>query len=196
MNVERQEKLAALYESYKAFDDGQEDRLNRWRNIEPESAQFLAITLRAMRAQSVLEIGTSNGFSTLWLADALQSTGGQMESVELEATRTALAAQSLQDFGLDAVVKLHTADAGIFLSQCQGSYDFILLDAERKYYPQYWQDLKNIMQRRPHTLLVVDNVLSHADQVVDFISLIKQDGEQFMLTTLPIGAGLLLVTQA
>lgn len=196
MNIERQQKLAALYETYKAFDDSQEDRLNRWRNIEPESAQFLAMTLRAMQAKSVLEIGTSNGFSTLWLADALQSTGGKMDSVELEAERSALAAQSLQDFGLAGEVTLHTADAGVFLAQCDGEYDFILLDAERKYYPQYWQDLKKIMARRPHALLVVDNVLSHADQVVDFVALIDQEGEAFMQTTLPIGAGLLLVTQA
>ena len=67
-----------------------------------------------------------------------------------------------------------------------------MLDAERDAYVDYWPDLKRLMCVS-RGVLVVDNVLSHADQVTDFIALVQQD-EQFNLSTLAIGAGLLVVT--
>jgi predicted O-methyltransferase YrrM len=54
------------------------DRLDRLRNLEPPTARLLSVLVRATRAQAVLELGTSNGYSTVWLADAVRATGGQL----------------------------------------------------------------------------------------------------------------------
>ena len=194
MDNEQRRRLTAIYEENRNHDKRQVDRLLRWRNLEPESAELLAVILRSMRARRILEIGTSNGYSTLWLADAMQATGGHVTSLEIEAERTALAERSLREFGLRDCVTLLTCDAAEYLTTTPESFDFILLDAERKYYRGYWPDLKALLLRRPHCLLVVDNVLSHADEVADFIAAIREDEAGFAMTTAAVGAGLLFVT--
>ncbi len=98
----------------------------------------------------------------------------------------------MADFNLSNGVEFWVGDAAEYLKQSQAIFDFILLDAERDAYVDYWPDLKRLMCVS-RGVLVVDNVLSHADQVTDFIARIQQD-EQFNLSTLAIGAGLLVVT--
>ena len=96
MNRSLQQQLQQWYQQWQQEDAQHSDRLQRWRNIEPESAALLALWVRSKCAQQVLEIGTSNGYSTIWLADAVRTMGGHVTCVELEATRTTLAKQHLQ----------------------------------------------------------------------------------------------------
>src|SRR3954454_18180178 len=73
---ERRAFAHALYAAGRAHDDAQPAPTARWRNVEPETAELLGVLIRAKRARRVLEIGTSNGYSTIWLADAAEATGG------------------------------------------------------------------------------------------------------------------------
>jgi predicted O-methyltransferase YrrM len=154
----------------------------------------LAVLVRATGAQRLLEIGTSNGYSTLWLADAIRSVGGHLVSVDVDAARSALAAQNLDRAGLRELVELRVEDAAVSLRNTPDEgWDMIFLDAERPAYSSYWPDLVRVL--RPGGLLAVDNVLSHADQVHDFRSLIRSD-ERVSEATVPTGAGLLLVVRS
>ena len=72
--------LRELHEAGRRFDAAQPDRLDRLRNLEPESGALLNLLIRALGVRDALEIGTSNGVSTVWLAEALQSTGGRLLS--------------------------------------------------------------------------------------------------------------------
>lgn len=83
-------------------------------------------------------------------------------------------------------------DALTFLELSRKPYDFILLDAERSEYLKYWHALSNMLNRKG-SVLVVDNVISHAQDVSEFIELIDQD-HRFMHQTVALGAGLLFVT--
>jgi predicted O-methyltransferase YrrM len=78
--------LDELYAAGREHDAQQADRLARLRNLEPETGELLALLVRATGAQRVLELGTSNGYSTLWLAAAVRDTGGTVTSVELVET--------------------------------------------------------------------------------------------------------------
>lgn len=170
------------------------DRLDRLRNLEPESARLLALLVRVSRAAEVLELGTSNGFSTLWLADALNQVAGRLTSVEIDPERSAVAAQNLREVGLDHLVELRVADAGDVLAKSpDDAWDLIFLDAERPAYVGYWPQLRRVL--RPGGLLVVDNVVSHADQVADFRALVEADPGVFEALA-PSGAGLLLMYAA
>lgn len=189
-----QERLLLLYQDLRSFDSRQTDRLDRWRNLEPESAEFISILVRSKQAKRVLEIGTSNGYSTLWLADALETTDGFLTSLEIEEKRTLLAQQYLREFKLDHRANLVTIDAGVFLESLTSVYDVIFLDAERSYYASYWPSLQKLLLSQVGSLLVVDNVISHQNEVTDFISVIKTDA-RMMKIILPVGAGLLLVTK-
>ncbi|WP_262401243.1 O-methyltransferase [Aggregatibacter actinomycetemcomitans] len=135
----------------------------------------------------MLEIGTSGGYSTLWLADAAEQTCGHLITLEIEKERWQTALKHLTATGLSDVTSTLCADVGAFLQNNQDSYDFILLDAERPAYPAYWMYLKMCLQA-PGSVLVVDNVLSHTEQVQDFIALVNADND-FEQTVLPIGAG-------
>ncbi|WP_262404379.1 O-methyltransferase [Aggregatibacter actinomycetemcomitans] len=105
----------------------------------------------------MLEIGTSGGYSTLWLADAAEQTCGHLITLEIEKERWQTALKHLTATGLSDVTSTLCADVGAFLQNNQDSYDFILLDAERPAYPAYWMYLKMCLQA-PGSVLVVDNV--------------------------------------
>ena len=147
--------------------------------------------MRAIRARRLLEIGTSNGYSTLWLADAVRSVGGHIVSVDVDAGRSALAARNLERAGLHELVELRVEDAALSLRESpDASWDMIFLDAERPAYAGYWPELVRVL--RPAGLLAVDNVLSHAEEVEHFRSLIASEA-RVSEAVVPTGAGLLLV---
>ena len=186
------QRLNELYQSFIKFDATQCDRIKRYRNIEPESALFLAMQIRIQQSKRILEIGTSTGYSTLWLADAAQVTGGQVTTVEIDEKRTQQAKEYAKELQVDDVIDFLVGDAQQFLENSQQKYDFILLDAERDAYLNYWKYLQNMIENQSG-VLIVDNVISHSAEVKSFITEVKQD-QRFITTTLPIGAGLFIVT--
>jgi predicted O-methyltransferase YrrM len=194
MDSTRQAFLDELYAHGRAYDSQREDRLQRLRNVEPETAELLGVLVRAMRATRVLEIGTSNGYSTIWLGDAAEAVGGKVLSLEIEAERTAQAADNLAEAGVADFVELRTQDAAEALrSFADGAFDLIFLDAERTLYANYWQDL--IRALRPNGLLVVDNTLSHAKELVEFSELVYASPE-VTSTLVTVGAGVMLIVKS
>jgi predicted O-methyltransferase YrrM len=169
------------------------DRTRRRRNLEPDSARLLHLLVLATSAGRVLELGTSNGYSTIWLAAAVTANDGTMVSVDLDQGRLADARDNVARAGLDDAVDLRLEDAGAALSASEpASWDMVFLDAERADYPAYWSDLVRVLP--PGGLLVVDNVISHADEVADFRTLVSAD-RRVTEALVPTGAGLLLVTR-
>lgn len=185
------QRIADLYDEFKQHDARQSDRLRRYRNIEAESAKLLGMLVRTQQSKQILEIGTSTGYSTLWLAEAAKSVGGKVQTLEINAFRSAQAKKYAEEFGLESFIDFWVGDASDYLGKATESYDLILLDAERGCYVSYWNDLKRLLQFSGNTL-IVDNVISHAAEVKDFLDLIKAD-ENYMSTILPVGAGLCLV---
>ena len=193
MNARRRALADQLYAESRAHDEAQADRLARWRNVEPETAELLGVLVRALGARRILEIGTSNGYSTLWLGDAAEAVGGRVLSLEVLPERTALAAGHVEAAGLEAVVQLRTQDAGEALASFDdASWDFVFLDAERPAYVDYWPDLARVLAAPG--LLAVDNVISHASEVAEFRALVEADA-RVTSSLMPIGAGVLLVTR-
>ena len=191
MNSVRRSVAAEVLAAAREHDAKQTDRLARFRNVEPETAELLGVLVRATRAARVLELGTSNGYSTIWLADAVEGIGGRVVGVDLDADRIALARENLERAGLAA--DLRVADAAEVLSQSPGeSWDLVFLDAERDAYVDYWPELLRTL--RPSGLLIVDNVLSHAGEVASFLALV---GMEPTVTTaqVPIGAGVQLIAK-
>jgi predicted O-methyltransferase YrrM len=190
----RRELAAQLYAESHAFDAGQADRRARWRNVEPETAELLGVLVRALGARRVLEIGTSNGYSTIWLADAVEATGGHVVSLEIDPARAALAEEHLARADLADVAEVRVVDAGDALPGfAADSCDFIFLDAERPAYAGYWPDLVRALARPG--LLAVDNAISHAGEVAELRGLVDAD-ERVASSLVPMGAGVLLVAPA
>lgn len=188
MDESRRRIAAELYAISSEHDAAQTDRLERFRNVEPPTAELLGVLIRATGARRILELGTSNGYSTLWLADAAEATGGRVLSVDVEGVRTGLARQNLRRAGLEQRVEFRTEDAAATLAQSDdGTWEFVFLDAERPAYTSYARDLVRVLA--PGGMLAVDNVRSHAHELERFTTLIE--GERALTqTVVPVGAGL------
>ncbi len=182
-----------LYRQGVEHDATKPDRLDRLRNVEPDTAQLLSVLVRATGAKAVLELGTSNGYSTLWLADAVRATGGHFTTVDIDPDRSAQAVENVNRAGLRSCVELRVQDAAETLrDSADAQWDMIFLDAERPAYATYWADLQRVL--KPGGLLAVDNVLSHAEQIREFRALIR--GTAGVTEALaPTGAGALLVVR-
>ena len=193
MNESRRRLVDELYAVSHAHDEERSDRLERFRNVEPPTAELLGVLIRATGAGRVLELGTSNGYSTIWLADAAQATGGSVVSVDVDSERTGLARENLRRAGLEDRVELRTEDAAATLARsAEGEWEFVFLDAERPAYSGYLRDLVRTLT--PGGVLAVDNVESHAHELVEFTSLIEAEPE-LTQTVVPVGAGLRLAVR-
>jgi predicted O-methyltransferase YrrM len=191
------EQLTALLDELHRYgvnyDADKADRLERLRNLEPDTAALLAVLVRATGTRKLLELGTSNGYSTLWLADAARANGGHLVSVEIDPERSSQAAHNLDRAGLRPVVELRVQDAAEALKGSSDSeWDMIFLDAERPAYTDYWPDLVRAL--KPAGLLAVDNAISHADQVAGFRALVSAD-PRVTEALVPTGAGALLIVR-
>jgi predicted O-methyltransferase YrrM len=193
LNEHRAGLLEELHRHGVAHDATRPDRLDRLRNLEPDTAALLSVLVRAAGARAVLELGTSNGYSTVWLADAVSATGGWLTSIGIERDRSEQAAANLTRAGLNDHVELRVQDAAETLRRSiDAQWDVVFLDAERPAYAGYWPDLRRTL--RPGGLLAVDNVISHADQVSEFRALVAET-PGFTEALVPTGAGALLIVK-
>jgi predicted O-methyltransferase YrrM len=190
MKADRRAIAAEVFAAGRDYDAGQSNRLDRLRNLEPETAELLGVLVRAARARRVLEIGTSNGHSTLWLADAVQAIGGQVQTLDIDPRRTELAIANLERAGLSDVVECRTIGAAQALAEHpDDAWDLIFLDAERAEYSGYWPNLRRTLA--PGGTLAVDNAVSHGFELTEFIRLLETD-PQLIVALVPAGAGLLI----
>jgi predicted O-methyltransferase YrrM len=193
MRADRKLIADEILTSSRAHDAAQPDRLQRFRNVEPETAALLAFLVRCTGARRILEIGTSNGYSTIWLADAAEAAGGVVTSVEIDPERACTARENLLRAGLE--VDLRTEDASDTLTRSAGArWDFVFLDADRSAYAGYWPDLLRTLRPRAG-LLAIDNVLSHRDEVVELTAKIEAEPTAESVLV-PVGAGLRLVRKS
>lgn len=192
------ETLAALMaelERYGAANDAATgDRDRRMLNITRETGEFLAILVQAADAKRVLEVGTSNGYSTLWLARAARAIDGAVTTVESSGWKLGMATATFARSGLADSISLVNDDAGALLRRSpDAGFDLIFLDAERHEYPGWWPDIKRVL--RPGGLMVVDNAISHREEMLPFVTLVNADSE-FSTSLVPIGKGEFLAVKA
>jgi len=170
-----------------ANDAATRERPQRMLNITRETGEFLSVLVRATRAAHVLEIGTSNGYSTLWLAEAVRTNGGQVTTIEASEYKAGLARTNFARSGLDPAIVLVHDDAGRFLhGSAEDAYDVVFLDSDRQEYAGWWPELRRIL--KPSGLLVVDNASSHIEEMAPFVTLVAGDPD-FTTCLVPIGNG-------
>ncbi|HEX6780168.1 MAG TPA: class I SAM-dependent methyltransferase [Ktedonobacterales bacterium] len=108
--------LAELEEAGRLNDEREPERSKKMLNLEPETARLISILLRSSRRTRLLEIGTSNGYSTIWLAWAMCITGGHVTSIDREAEKQRLADGNLRRAGLREFVELRQGGCNKYCS--------------------------------------------------------------------------------
>ena len=179
--------LAELYATGQHNDSQQQERGKKMLNLEPATAQFLNIMVRSSRRTRLLEIGTSNGYSTIWLALAASLTGGHVTSIDRDAQKQAQADANLRHVGLRELVDLQCGDATEIVANLHGPFDCVFFDADRYSAPAQLSLL--IPKLTPDVLLLADNVLSHPDEIAGYLQAVEAL-PHFDHIFVPIGKGL------
>jgi predicted O-methyltransferase YrrM len=187
MDAQLRELLDELHAEGLTYDAERSDRLLRRRNLEPEAAELLTMAVRLAGARRIVEIGTSNGYSAIWLADAAGDTDGAVVSVDTESIDEAAA--NLAAAGVADRVELVQADGGRYLADlADGAVDLLFLDAERTEYAGWWPNPVRVL--RPGGVLAIDNVLAPSpEELTEFIGLVADD-DRLVGTTIDVGKGL------
>ena len=157
----------------------------RTRNVDRETGRWLALLVRATNARQLLEIGSSNGVSTIWLAAAARQNGGRVTGTEILPERAAEANRNLAAAGLDAVARVVAGDARTTVATLPGPFDLVFIDAEKD---DYVDHLEAVIDRvRPGGLILADNVISHDLSAYQAMLRARGDVET---VTIPIGRGI------
>ena len=188
-------KLAALLAELEAFGKTNDalttDLSHTMHNITRDTGEFLLLLARAVEARRILEIGTSNGYSTLWLAYAVQKFSGSVITVEHSPFKAEMARENFARVSLAPWIQLIEGDAGqILKQQADNSFGLIFLDANRQQYVNWWNDLRRVLALGG--LLVVDNAVSHANEMQDFVEVVQKTPDH-LTTLVPVGNGELMI---
>jgi len=187
-------QLEELEQFSESHDRNTTDRSRMMLNITRDTGEFLSVLVRATGARRVLELGTSNGYSTLWLASAARASGGLVTTVEVSDFKIGLASSNFAKSGLASSIALLHEDAGSVLARAAAdSFDFVFMDTDRSRYVSWWPELKRIL--RVGAVLVADNATTHPQELAAFIELINTDSA-FATCVVPVGNGEFIAVKA
>jgi len=142
-------------------------------SVPRKDGEFLHLLVKATCAKNVLELGTSHGFSAIWMGLALEETGGRLTTIEIDRERYDLARRHVSDAGVSQRVTLIKGDAHGEVAKLQGPFDFVFLDADKEGQVDYFNKLypKKLV---PGGILVVHNAIRQASSMKDYLEMIRK----------------------
>ena len=160
-------------------------------NIPRKTGVLINTFIKMMGIKSALEIGTSNGYSGLWIAKALKETGGKLTTIEFYEKRQSVAIANFEKCGVSDIIRPLQGSACDVLEALgpEEKFDFVFIDANKREYVKYFELVK------PHLtdkcLIIADNITSHAEKVQTFIDAIDAD-EEFQYEIVEVPGGILI----
>ncbi len=140
-----------------------ESHKGQWKdfNVPWVDGQILHDLIVKHKYTRALEIGTSTGHSTIWIAWALSKTGGKVITIEIDPNRHRQALANFKEAGVSDYIDARLADAHELVKEVEGPFDFVFSDADKDWYTQYLKDVlpklevngcftgHNVSMRRP-----------------------------------------------
>lgn len=160
-------------------------------NIARETANFLNMLVKMSNSKTILEIGTSNGYSAMWFALALKEIKGTLDTIEFWDKRRQLALENFKKIGVENLITAHLGSALEILPKLceEKEFDFVFIDANKSEYIKYFDIINPCLKKG--AIIACDNILSHELKVKDFVDKIKTD-TNYQVEILNLPAGLLL----
>lgn len=163
-------------------------RLQRLRQIPPETGRFLALLAANVPAGAMLEIGTSAGYSTLWLSLAAKATGRKIITFEILAEKVRLAQEIFRVAGVEDVIELVAGDAREHLADYR-EIAFCFLDAEKEIYQACYDAVVPYLVSGGY--LIADNAINHQETLAPMLDNALCD-QRVAAMVAPVGKGLLI----
>jgi predicted O-methyltransferase YrrM len=156
--------------------------------ITADTGLFFSILLKAIRARRVLEVGTSAGFSTLWLADAV-GRKGRIVTIEMDPLKVERARKNFRQAGVEKLIEIRQGVALDVLRQLKGRFDFVLLDVDKENIIKYFDLVLPLV--RKGGIIAADNMLfpPHYRPMMKKYARHVQSNPRVQSVTVPIGMG-------
>ncbi len=168
------------------------DRLDRLRQVPPVTGRFLALLAASAPPGVWLEIGTSGGYSALWLSLACRASGRRLTTFEVLESKAALARETFEKAGVETLVDLVVGDARDRLAEHE-DVAFCFLDAEKEYYDACYDAV--VPRMVEGGILAADNVISHEEILQPVVDRVLRD-HRVDAVVVPIGSGVLVARKA
>jgi predicted O-methyltransferase YrrM len=140
-------------------------------NVPRADGEFLHRFILEHNYKRGLEVGTSNGYSAIWMGMALRQTGGRLLTLEIDQRRAGLARENFRAARLENVIELREGDALEIIPGLEGPFDFVFIDAWKPDYIRYFEML--YPKLRPGGAILAHNVTSHQSQMANFLETIQ-----------------------
>ncbi len=142
-------------------------------SVPRKDGEFLQLLVKATRAMNVLELGTSHGFSAIWIGLGLEETGGRLTTIEIDKKRYDLARKHVSEAGLSNRVTCIRGDAHVEVGKLEGPFDFVFMDADKEGQIDYFKKLfpKKLI---PGGILLVHNAILQANSMKDYLEMVQR----------------------
>lgn len=144
----------------------------RYWSVPRKDGELLHFLVKATQARNVLEVGTSHGYSAIWMGLAVEETGGRLTTIEIDRTRHDLARKHLGEANLLQRVTLIRGDAHAEVPKLGGPFDFVFLDADKEGQVDYFHAL-HPRSLAPGGVLAVHNAIRQASAMRDYLALVR-----------------------
>ncbi len=151
------------------------DQYSAMLSVPPEDGMVLRLLAEATGARHIVEIGTSNGYASIWFCLALRTTGGKLTTFEIDAHRASLARENFKRAGVDKLVTLIEGDAHEKVTMLKEPIDIVFIDADKGGYLDYLNKLLPLV--RPGGLILAHNTTDVASQMQDYLEAITTSPE-------------------
>jgi predicted O-methyltransferase YrrM len=169
LHAQESSKEAEIDKKVKTFLESKKAEWRYW-NVPFEDGKLLYQLILKNKYVSALEIGTSTGHSTIWMAWAMSKTGGKVITIEIDEGRYKSAVENIKKAGLSEFVDARLADAHQEVKKLQGPFDFVFSDADKGWYTQYFKDLDpKLKVGGCFTAHNVSNSFGGADEFVKYV---------------------------
>ncbi len=157
-------------------------------SVGPDTGPFINLIARSMEAPHILEIGTSFGYSGIWLAEAARAAGGRVTTLELEPPKSAHAREMSEKAGLAEYVDFQVGDAVELIDKLPSGIDFVLLDLWKDMYVPCLEAF--FPKLNPGAIIVADNMIYPGGESVERYGKAVRAKPGVASVLLPVGTGL------
>ena len=158
--------------------------------VSEEDGRFLRVMIAATNRKRALEIGGASGYSAIWMAQGLRTTGGRLVTIEYDPVRAKELAENVKRAGFGDIVQVVAGDAFAEIPKLQGTFDFVFLDAWKKDYKKFFDTVYPRLDKGG--LFTAHNVVNKRSEMGDFLDAIQRNPSLWTTIVAPSGEGISL----
>jgi len=139
-------------------------------NVTEKGGRYLNELVKEVGAKRILEIGTANGYSTIWMAEAVKQNGGRVTTIDFSEPTFAEAKENFKKTGFDSVIDMRFGNALSVLPTIKepATFDFVFVDGQKAHYHDFWHLIQPRLAQK--VTVVFDDVIAFAEKTAPLMA--------------------------